>query len=89
MTRIVRTRDTCGGRPRIEGTRVTTSTILHCHEAGWSVAFIADEFDLFTAEIEAALRYERRPHRRFSRWMRGYLPSLDGTLTWRGKTWEF
>jgi uncharacterized protein (DUF433 family) len=86
---IVRTKDTCFGKPRIRGTRVTTSTILHCHEAGWSVAFIADEFDLTHDQIEAALRYERRQHRRLGRWVRGYLPTLDGTLTWRGREWYF
>ncbi len=48
------------GKPCITGTRVPTSIIAERHEAGDSIALLADDYGRSTEEIEEALRYERR-----------------------------
>lgn len=89
MTRIVRTRDTCGGRPRIEGTRVTTDTIYQTWHAN-GLEFVQMGWPHLTAEqIDAALNYELRWYRRLRRWAAwsSWVPEFEGTVTWRGRTW--
>jgi uncharacterized protein (DUF433 family) len=55
---IVSTPDVLGGTPRIEGTRVGVYQVgTLVREQGWSRTTAADEFDLTTAELDAALDY--------------------------------
>lgn len=55
---IVSTPDVLGGKPRIEGRRISVHQIADLHEhLGWTVAQIAQSYDLTFAEIYAALSY--------------------------------
>ena len=57
-TLIVRTPGTCGGRPRIAGTRITVENIAIDSNAGMSPQQIIDERPHLTlAQIYAALTY--------------------------------
>lgn len=56
--RIVKTPDICGGKPRINGHRITVQNIAIWHDRlGWSVDEIASEYKLDLADIYAALAY--------------------------------
>ena len=56
--RIVKTPGVCGGKPRIEGHRITVQNIVIWHDRlGWSADKIASEYDLDLADIYAALAY--------------------------------
>ncbi|MFZ0544968.1 MAG: DUF433 domain-containing protein [Candidatus Promineifilaceae bacterium] len=55
---IVQTPDIAGGKPRIEGHRITIQNIVVWHEhMGYSVEEIADQYGLSLSEIYAALAY--------------------------------
>jgi uncharacterized protein (DUF433 family) len=55
---IVSTPGVCGGKPRIEGHRITVQNIVIWHEQmGYSVDEIASMYDLSLAEIYSALAY--------------------------------
>lgn len=55
---IVSTPNVLGGKPRIEGRRISVQHVAQYHvQAGWSVEEIAEAFDLTLAEIYAALSY--------------------------------
>ena len=57
-TLIVRTPGTCGGRPRIAGTRITVENIAIDFNAGMSPQQIIDERPHLTlAQVYAALTY--------------------------------
>ncbi len=57
-TLIVSTPGTCGGRPRIAGTRMSVQSIAMDYKAGMSPEEIAAEFPHLTlAQIYAALAY--------------------------------
>ena len=57
-TLIVRTPETCGGRPRIAGTRMPIQSIALDYKSGMSPEEIAAEFPhLNLAQIYAALAY--------------------------------
>lgn len=57
-TLIIRTPETCGGRPRIAGTRMPVQSIALDYKAGMSPEEIAAEFPHLTlAQIYAALAY--------------------------------
>lgn len=57
-TLIVRTPETCGGRPRIAGRRVSVQAIVVLYKQGMSPEEIAEEFEFLTlAQIYAALAY--------------------------------
>lgn len=56
--RIVRTPGVCGGKPRIDGHRITVQNIAIWHDRlGLSADEIASEYDLELADIYAALAY--------------------------------
>ncbi|MEM1041884.1 MAG: DUF433 domain-containing protein [Bacteroidota bacterium] len=56
--RIVATPGVCGGKPRIDGHRITVQNVAIWHDRlGWSVDRIASEYDLDLADIYAALAY--------------------------------
>ncbi len=48
------------GKPCIAGTRIPTSIIAERHEAGDSIALLAEDYGRSQEEIEEALRYESR-----------------------------
>lgn len=57
-TLIVRTPGTCGGRPRIAGTRMSIRSIAIDYKAGMTPEKIAEEFTHLTlAQIYAGLAY--------------------------------
>lgn len=57
-TLIVRTPGTCGGRPRIAGTRMSVRSIAIDYKAGMTPEKIAEEFPHLTlAQIYAGLAY--------------------------------
>ena len=56
--RIVQTADVCGGKPRIDGHRITVQNVAIWHDRlGRSADEIASEYDLELADIYAALAY--------------------------------
>jgi len=56
--RIVQTPGICGGKPRIDGHRITVQNIAIWHDRlGRSADEIASEYDLELADIYAALAY--------------------------------
>ncbi|MCT7951842.1 DUF433 domain-containing protein [Ancylothrix sp. C2] len=57
-TLIVCTPGTCGGRPRIEGTRVSVQAIAVLYKEGMTPEEIAQEFDFLSlGQVYAALAY--------------------------------
>lgn len=55
---IVATADTCAGRPRINGTRITVELILDSFAAGWGEAQIIAAYPHLEAEqIRAAVAF--------------------------------
>ncbi len=78
-TFIVSTPGVVGGRPRIDGTRVSVNTIVIWYKKGYNAEEIAEEFERVSlaqvyaaltyyhanqAEIEASLRAEEETHDR-------------------------
>lgn len=55
---LVRSPDICGGRLRIEGTRITVNQIVILYKQGYTPEEIADQYPQLTlAQIYAALAY--------------------------------
>ncbi len=55
---IVKTADTCAGRPRLDGTRVRVQDVAVWSERqGWTPDQIAREFHLSLSQVHAALAY--------------------------------
>lgn len=49
---------TCGGKPRIAGRRITVQNVAIWHERlGMTAREIAEEYDLSSADVHAALAY--------------------------------
>lgn len=68
MKHIVRNRDVIGGKPRIVGTRLSTSLIRQASRDGADVEYVLTNWPHLTREqIDAAIRYERRWYRRLGR----------------------
>jgi len=90
---IVRTPETCGGKPRIAGHRIRVQDVVVWHEKmGMSAEEIASEYPGITlADVHAALVYyydnleEIREHLReeesLAAELETRLPSLSGTIT--------
>jgi uncharacterized protein (DUF433 family) len=56
--RIVTDADTCGGRPRIKGTRITVEFLLGLKAVGWSEEQILDSYPhLAREDIQAVFAY--------------------------------
>src|SRR5699024_1730773 len=56
--RIVKTPDICGGKPRIDGHRITIQNIAIWHDRlGWTADEIASSYDIDLADVYAALAY--------------------------------
>jgi uncharacterized protein (DUF433 family) len=57
-TLLVSTPDVCGGRLRVEGTRITVNQIAVLHKQGYSAEDIADQYPHLTmAQVYAALSH--------------------------------
>ena len=57
-TLLVRSPDICGGRIRIEGTRITVNQIVTLYRQGYNAEEIADQYPHLTlAQVYAALAY--------------------------------
>jgi uncharacterized protein (DUF433 family) len=57
-TLLIRSPDTCGGRLRINGTRITVNQIAVWYQQGYTAEEIADQYPhLNLAQIYAALAY--------------------------------
>ena len=57
---IVSTPEIRGGRPRIDGHRITVADIALAYEGargGWSIERVAEEFELPRSKVHAALSY--------------------------------
>ncbi|MGH8191127.1 MAG: DUF433 domain-containing protein [Rhodanobacteraceae bacterium] len=55
---IVATADTCCGKPRIKGTRITVELILNCLAAGWTEAQIVESYPhISVGQIRAAVAF--------------------------------
>jgi uncharacterized protein (DUF433 family) len=55
---IVRDDDVLGGEPRIEGTRIGVRHVVSVAlDAGRTLAYVADQFDLSLAQVHEALAY--------------------------------
>lgn len=62
ITHIVSTPNVCGGRPRIDGTRIRVIDIVDAYEDPdpnnrWDIDRIVEEFEVTPAQIHAALAY--------------------------------
>jgi uncharacterized protein (DUF433 family) len=56
--RIVTDADTCGGRPRIKGTRISVEFLLGLKAAGWSEQQILENYPHLTSEdLQAVFAY--------------------------------
>ena len=56
--RIVTDAGTCGGRPRVKGTRITVEFLLGLKAAGWSEEQILDSYSHLTREdLKAVFAY--------------------------------
>jgi uncharacterized protein (DUF433 family) len=56
--RIVTDADTCGGRPRIKGTRITVEFLRGLKAAGWSEDQILDDYPQLTRDdLQAVFAY--------------------------------
>lgn len=53
-----------GGRPIIDGTRITTSVLHGMNVGGDPVEYLADAYSLDAAQVEAAIGFEHRLHLR-------------------------
>lgn len=68
VNHIVRTRDVIGGRPRIDGTRLSSAFIWRASLDGTEVDYVLRNWpELAREQIDAAIRYERRWYRRLGR----------------------
>jgi uncharacterized protein (DUF433 family) len=57
-TLLVRSPDVCGGRLRINGTRMTVNQLVVCYKLGYSPEEIADQYPHLTlAQVYTALAY--------------------------------
>lgn len=57
-TLLVSSPDICGGRLRIDGTRITVNQIVVCYKQGYTPEEIADEYSNLTlAQVYTALAY--------------------------------
>ena len=55
---IVQTTEICGGKPRIEGHRITVQNVVIWHEQmGYSIEEIAAMYELTLAQVHSALAY--------------------------------
>ncbi|MEW6127400.1 MAG: DUF433 domain-containing protein [Acidobacteriota bacterium] len=58
LANLVRTADICGGRLRVEGTRITVNQIVSLYKRGMNAEEIADEYpQLNLAQVYTALAY--------------------------------
>ena len=56
--RIVTDADTCGGRPRIKGTRITAEFLLGLKATGWTEEQILDDYPhLAREDLQAVFAY--------------------------------
>lgn len=56
--RIVTDADTCGGRPRVKGTRISVEFLLGLKAAGWSEEQILDNYPHLTRDdLQAVFAY--------------------------------
>ena len=56
-TQIVSTPGVLGGKPRIDGTRISVEMILELLSLEWTIENIMEEFDLTREQILATLSY--------------------------------
>ncbi|HEY4036268.1 MAG TPA: DUF433 domain-containing protein [Ktedonobacteraceae bacterium] len=56
-TQIVSTPGVLGGKPRIDGTRISVELILELLSLEWTIENIIEEYDLTREQILAALSY--------------------------------
>ncbi len=57
-TLLVRSPDVCGGRLRINGTRMTVHQLVVCYKRGYTAEEIADQYPHLTlAQVYTALAY--------------------------------
>jgi uncharacterized protein (DUF433 family) len=57
-TLLVRSPDVCGGRLRINGTRLTVNQLVVCYKQGYTPEEIADQYPHLTlAQVYSALAY--------------------------------
>ncbi len=55
---VTKTEDVCGGKARIEGTRIRVNNVVFLHQQGMNDAGILEAYpDLTMAQIHAALAY--------------------------------
>jgi uncharacterized protein (DUF433 family) len=57
-TLLIRSPDVCGGRLRIDGTRMTVNQLVVCYKQGYTPEEIADQYPHLTlAQVYTALAY--------------------------------
>lgn len=56
---IVETKNTCGGHPRIDGTRVEVFNIIGCLSEGLTIEEIAEDYKLTIEQVREAIVWTR------------------------------
>src|SRR5574341_1085739 len=54
---MVQTPGVCGGKPRIDGTRMRVSDVAIYHHAGMTVQAMCEQFELTPGQVYSALAY--------------------------------
>lgn len=54
---VVITKNTCGGHPRIDGTRVEVFNIINCLANGESIEQIAEDYRLTYDEVKDSIKW--------------------------------
>lgn len=84
-TLIVRSPDTCGGRPRVAGTRISVQQIASLHKQGLSPTDILQDYEHLTlAQVYAALTYYYANSAEIEAYLAQELAEYDGLMAGHG-----
>jgi len=56
---IVSTENTCGGHPRIDGTRIEVFTILQCLSEGITLNEIAEDYNISVEQVKESITWTK------------------------------
>lgn len=56
---VVTTKGTCGGHPRVDGTRIEVFNIIGCLSEGMSLEEISEQYNLSLKEVKEAVAWVR------------------------------
>lgn len=56
---IIETKNTCGGHPRIDGTRIEVFNIIGCLADGMRIEEIAEDYNLTVQQVKESIDWTR------------------------------